>query len=103
MGSLKPGATYVYERVDGVTYAREVGADPSTRTLVGYDYDPVSGHPIDYDKRTSDGRPLIEHIREDKLWGEIRRAAKTNVTLQRALDRVKIIYYLSKENGSGKT
>jgi hypothetical protein len=64
---------------------------------VGYDYDPVSGHPIDYDKRTSDGRPLIDHIRDDKLWGEIRREAKTNVTLQRALDRAIMIYRLSKD------
>lgn len=93
MGSLKPGATYVYERVDGVTYAREAGADPSTRKEVGWDYDP----------RTSDGRPLHDHIMNDKLWGDIRREAKTNITLQEALDRVKIIYYLSKENGSGKT
>lgn len=93
MGSLKPGATYVYERVNGVTYAREAGADPSTRKEVGWDYDP----------RTSDGRPLHDHIMNDKLWGDIRREAKTNITLQEALDRVKIIYYLSKENGSGKT
>lgn len=97
MGNLKPGATYVYERVDGQVYAREMGADPSTRTVVGYDYDPINGHRIDYDKRTSDGRPLIEHIRDDKLWGEIRREAKTNVALQRALDRAIIIYRLSKD------
>jgi hypothetical protein len=93
MGSLKPGATYVYERADGITYAREVGADPSTRKEVGWDYDP----------RTSDGRPLHDHLMDDKLWGKIRRAALTNPALQKALDRVKIIYYLSKENGSGKT
>jgi hypothetical protein len=40
--------------------------------------------------------PLVDHIREDKLWGEIRRAAKTNPALQEALDRVIIIYQLSK-------
>jgi hypothetical protein len=97
MGSLKPGATYVYEKANGVTYAREFGADPSTRFEVGYEYDPVSGHKIDYDKRTSDGRPLFEQIREDQLWGEIRRAAKTNPTIQEALERAKIDYYLSKE------
>jgi len=49
------------------------------------------------DPRTSDGRPLRDHIMEDKLWGEIRRAAKTNTALQIALDRVKVIYYLSKQ------
>jgi hypothetical protein len=40
---------------------------------------------------------------DDKLWGEIRREAKINPTLQEALDRVKIVYYLSKENGNSKT
>jgi hypothetical protein len=34
---------------------------------------------------------------EDKLWGEIRREAKTNITLQKALDRAIMIYKLSKE------
>ena len=37
MGNLKPGATYIYERADGMVYAREFGADPSTRQVVGYD------------------------------------------------------------------
>ena len=96
MGDLTPGATYIYERANGVTYAREFGADSSTRVAVGYDYDPVTGHKIDYDKRTSDGRPLIDHMREDKMWGEIRRAAKTNPTLQDALDRAIMIHNLSK-------
>jgi hypothetical protein len=98
MSSLKPGATYIYERANGVTYAREFGAAANTRVAVGYDYDPLTGHKIDYDKRTADGRPLHEHIMEDKMWGEIRRAAKTNPTLQDALDRVIMIYNLSKTN-----
>jgi hypothetical protein len=87
MGSLKPGATYVYERNNGIVYAREFGADPSTRREIGWDYDP----------RTSDGRPLHDHIMDDKMWGEIRREAKTNPTLQKALDRVIMIYKLSKD------
>jgi hypothetical protein len=37
---------------------------------------------------------------ENKLWGDIRQAAKTNITLQDALERVKILYHLSKENGT---
>ena len=77
----------MYERADGTVYAREFGADPSTRKEIGWDYDP----------RTSDGRPLNEHIMDDKMWGEIRREAKTNVTLQRALDRAIMIYKLSKD------
>ena len=87
MGSLTPGATLIYEKADGITYARESGAHPSTRKEIGRDYD----------TRTADGRPLHDHIMEDKLWGEIRRAAKTNPTLQEALERVKILYHLSKE------
>ena len=46
---------------------------------------------------------LIDEIRENQLWGDIHRAALTNPTLQEALDRVKVIYYLSKENGRSKT
>jgi hypothetical protein len=87
MGNLKPGATYIYEKTDGVTYAREAGATPDTRQAVGWDYDP----------RTSDGRPLHDHIMDNKLWGEIHRAAKSNPALQAAIERVKIIYYLSKQ------
>jgi len=87
MGNLKPGATYIYERNKGIVYARERGADPDTRIEMGWEYDP----------RTSDGRPLHNHIMDDKLWGEIRREAKTNMTLQKALDRVIMIYKLSKD------
>ena len=39
---------------------------------------------------------LREQIEEDKLWGEIRRKAKTNPTLQRALEEAILIYTLSK-------
>ena len=100
MGSLNPGATYIYERAEGIIYARESGSDPCTRQVIGYEsgkeYDPITGHKIDYDSRTADGRPLHDHIQENKMWGEIRRAAPTNPTLQDALDRVIMIYRLSK-------
>ena len=49
------------------------------------------------DLRTHDGRPLMEHVRESKLWGDIHRAARTNKTLQSALEQCIIIYKLSKE------
>lgn len=38
-------------------------------------------------------------MQENKLWGAIRRAAKTNPALQDALDRAIVIYELSKNNG----
>ena len=94
MGTLKPGATYIYERNGNVVYAREFGADPKTKQAVGWDY---SNDDPKFDPRTTDGRPLHNHIMEDKMWGEIRREAKTNITLQKALDRAIIIYKLSKE------
>ncbi len=88
MGRLKPGAEYIYTRREGVVYQREKGS--LDEEAIGWDYDP----------RTEDGRPLINHIKDSKLWGEIHRAAKTNPLLQEALDRAKIIYELSKkENG----
>lgn len=100
MGTLKPGATYIYESADGVVYARESGQ--TERHVVGYEsgreYDPITGHKINYDSRTSDGRPLREHMLEDQLWGEIRRAARINPTLQDALERAIMIYQLSREN-----
>ena len=91
MGNLKPGATYIYERSGEEIYAREFGA--TERTLIGYNL-PAP------DPRTNDGRPLIEHIRESKMWGEIHREAKTNPSLQKALDRAIMIYRLSKDKPS---
>jgi hypothetical protein len=78
MGSLKPDAVYIYERVGDVVYARESGS--TTRREIGRDYE------------------LHERMMEDKLWGEIRRAAPTNPALQKALDRAIMIYRLSKDN-----
>ena len=94
MGKLKEGATYIYERDNGVVYAREFGADPSTRQVHGWDYRPEDPK---FDPRTSDGRPLLDHLMDSKMWGEIRRDALTNPTLQKALDRAIMIYKLSKD------
>jgi hypothetical protein len=94
MGSLKPDVTLIHERVDNVVYAREFGADPSTRKVIGWDYDKNDPK---FDPRTGDGRPLHDHIMESKMWGEIHREARTNITLQKALDRVIMIYKLSKD------
>ena len=80
MGTLTPGATYIYEKADGITYAREVGAPHTDRFEIGRDYQ----------------RFLKDELR---LWEEIVRAGRTNQALQAALDRVKILYHLSKNNG----
>ena len=84
MGNLRPGAKIIYESPDngGTVYGRYAGTNE--RWIVGY---------------SQDTKDTIESIKEDKLWGEIRRAAKSNKVLQDALDRVKIIYKLSKDDG----
>ena len=92
MGTLTPGATYIYERNGEEIYARESGK--TDRILIGYQYKNK------VDPRTHDGRPLYEHMKEDKLWEEIRRAAKSNKVLQDALERVILIYQLSKDHGT---
>lgn len=88
MGSLKPGATYIYERANGVTYARELGADPNTRVAIGWDYNT---------NRPGDGRKTYLESRESRLWKDIRETAKTNPALQKALDRAILIHKLVKE------
>ena len=97
MGKLKEGATYIYERDNGVVYAREFGADPSTRQVHGWDYDPENPN---FDPRTGDGRPLHDHIMDSKMWGEIRREARTNEALRNALEQCILIYNLSKDHGT---
>ena len=82
MGTLVPGVTYIYERNGDTVFRREAGS--VEREVVGYDH------------RTSDGRPLHQHMLEDKMWGDIRRAARTNPALQDALDRAIMIYNLSR-------
>jgi hypothetical protein len=87
MGTLKPGVTYIYERADGVTYAREVGSHPGDRVAIGWDYD------------------LLERDARAKritLWDDIHRVAKTNPALQEAIDRVIIVYELIKDEDPPK-
>ena len=82
MGTLKPGATYIYEKANGVTYAREINAHPGDRIAIGWDYD------------TQQKNELAQRV---KLWNEIYQAAKTNPALQDAIDRVIMLYELQKK------
>ena len=79
MGQLKPGATLIYEHVDGVTYAREAGS--TQRQEVGMTLEA-------YQRR--------QGMQESQLWYLILQQAKTNPALHQALERAKIIYYLSR-------
>jgi hypothetical protein len=81
MTRLKPGATYIYERADGVTYAREFGE--------------VERFPIGWD---AGAKEKLEELQYASVWSDIKRTAKSNPTLQEALDRVKILYELSKND-----
>lgn len=92
MSQLNSETKYIYERNGEKIYIREVGK--TERTMIGHQYE-MQDKP---DIRTNDGRPLHEHIMESKMWGEIRRMAPTNPALQSALDRVIMIYRLSKDN-----
>lgn len=84
MGNLKPGATYIYENSDGIIYAREMNSDPSTRFEIG---------------RTADRQKSDKEFNERKLWKDICETAQSNAVLHDAIERVKIIYELSKDNG----
>lgn len=88
MGSLKPGATYIYERNKGTVYAREFGSNPNTRQVVGWDYNPEN--PV-FDPRKDPTKDLNAH----NQWIKIRLAGKTNPALQKAIDNVIMIYKLS--------
>lgn len=84
MGNLKPNTPYIYERADGVVYQREFGK--TERQVVDYQYDPYKENlSLDYELET--------------VWKDIIKTSRTNPSLQEALDRVKILYHLSKEDG----
>jgi len=97
MGNLKPGASYVYERQEGVVYAREKGAPATDRFPIGWDWepDPVPARVRGVDRSTGNAE-LDDH----NLWIKIRLAGKKNPALQEAIERVKILYHLSKDHGA---
>jgi hypothetical protein len=80
MGQLKPDTTYIYEKSNGVTYAREFGADPSTRKAIGWDYG-------------KDPKPSHNSIN----WVDLLEKCNTNPALHKAVDRAILIYQTIKE------
>jgi hypothetical protein len=80
MSQLEPGATYVYEREGSRIYARRIGQ--TERILIGEDF--------------------LEDIQARRTalaqeWEPIVYAAEQNPALQEAIDRVKILYALTRE------
>ena len=82
MGSLKPGATYIYERADGIIYAREFGE--TKRTVVGYE----SGK--EYDLSGPTKRMMSE-------LNEVVRMCETDPEMRELLDKLFVVYNLKKK------
>ena len=74
----------IYESPDGgkTVYVREPGSAVQSRKLHW---------------ESDDVKDLRETMMEDKLWGEIHRAAKTNVALADILEQAKMVYALIKK------
>ncbi len=83
MGTLTPGATYVYESPDGgeTVYAREIGS--TERRLIGKSYKAVLKE---------------ELMTEIDLFKKMFIAAKDDPALKDALERAKMLYYLSNKD-----
>lgn len=82
MGSLTPGATYIYERSGGAIFAREFGADPSTRRVVGYESD-------DHHVSASSKRMLSE-------LNEVVKMCEKDPAMKELLDQLFVMYNLKK-------
>ena len=80
MSNLKPGATYIYEQVDGVVYAREFAS--IERFEIGRMSDRVERDQLEWE-----------------LWKEIVEQSKFHPALHSELERVKIFYLLMKGDG----
>lgn len=54
-----------------------------------------------HNEHKQEKKSMRETMLENQMWWDIRRAAKTNITLQDALDQCIMIYKLSKEYKDG--
>lgn len=79
-----PNETLIYERANGVVYARYANCPEIPRWVIGGDPDAVSkasGNLFSYSE-----------------WQDMMQLAKENQTLKNELDKLKIIYYICKES-----
>ena len=84
MGTLEPNETLIYERADGVVYARYANKPEIPRWIVGGDPGAVSraqGKLLDYSE-----------------WMDLCEATQTNETLRKLMNKLVTTYYLIKEN-----
>jgi hypothetical protein len=82
MGSLKPGATYIYERAGSVIYAREFGE--TKRRVVGYETD-------DEHISASSKRLLSE-------MNEVVKMCESDPAMQAMLEQLFVMYNLKKNH-----
>ncbi len=81
MGSLNPGATYIYERADGRIYAREVGK--TERRVIGYD---------------SSYLETAELIYYRSEINQVLAMCEQDPTMRELLDQLFVLYNLKKNN-----
>lgn len=81
MGTLKPGATYVYERADGRIYAREFGK--TERQIVGYDSGVLE---------TREMRYYLNHM------NQVLAMCETDPAMRELIDQLFMLYNLKKKH-----
>ena len=84
MGTLEPNETLIYERADGVVYARYANKPEIPRCIVGGDPEAVAraqGTLLDYSE-----------------WMDLCEATQTNETLRKLMNKLVTTYYLIKES-----
>ena len=79
MGTLKPGATYIYESEGGRVYAREFGK--TERQLVGYD---------NKQQETAERRYYMTEM------NKVLKMCETDLAMKDLLDRLFVLYNLKK-------
>ncbi len=80
MGSLKPGATYIYERDGGIVYAREFGE--TQRRVVGY--------ATDDDHISASTKRLLSQL------NDVVAMCETDPAMKVLLDQLFVLYNLKK-------
>jgi hypothetical protein len=82
MGSLKPGATYIYERAGGIIYAREYGE--TKRRVVGYE--------TDDERIAASSKRLLSEL------NEVIKMCETDPAMQAMLEQLFVLYNLKKNH-----
>lgn len=89
MSRLEPGAVYVYEKTNGITYARKMGDLPDQRFEIGRDHN-ITDQDLIFGMSAKEVAKMVDAMK----------MAKHHPALQDALDRVKVIYELSKQENT---